>query len=728
MLFLFFQNIDTAKLEALAKARDVTALTQYLDEVPAHNPFNSFKTGGAYAAGGRGWTVKPLNTPDGEKYIVFSTPLIEEDLGELLFKVTPGAKLHYVPEQDNMGVLLDSHDFDVRFDLPNHKLIATDDIVCHWERASHGKHFVFRISPTYTVHSMVDSAGKAVPYTQAGGIVAVAPGYKSLKFKVKYDGTNLMPAFDRLIGPEEATLSGSVWYLSIARRPAPYDITMHAPAKWASLAQGDLVSDKVVGEERITKYHMAVPVVWYGASSGPYKTEMTVIDGREYATMSQTMSKEEMQLQNELNADVIEFYSKHFVPYPFKRWTALDSIQFHGGPGALEAYSFATYPGGGLPGQDTHEPSHCWWGGILPNDYLRSLWNESFADFCQGLFARNRVGGNKAELRQAFVSQQFANSIYDAAPLNNSGDEIGPAAAALGYGKGADVLQMLEDEIGTNTMIQCMSQWLKTNRPRHIGAWEDFERVVNNVTGKDYKWFFDEWVRRPGYAKMSLSDVAWHDGKISGKITFQGEPYRIHADILIRLLSGEDRYGRIDTMQEKDGDGYRFSIGCSTAPQLIAIDPWNKILRQRPRTDSAQSVATAFFRSKRYFDPAQPKYMALGRGDNLLTTIPDDLSGITIVGSPETMPAMKPLCDSVGFHVSGNHLTYEGTTIDLNHGGAIALVDLPNGSRCVIALGTSRQLPSMGEARLVVFDDLGRPIRAKTDPVIGSLSYQFMAR
>ena len=44
--------------------------------------------------------------------------------------------------------------------------------------------------------------GKRVPFTQAGGIVAVSPGKRPLKFKVSYEGTNVMPGFDRLFSEE----------------------------------------------------------------------------------------------------------------------------------------------------------------------------------------------------------------------------------------------------------------------------------------------------------------------------------------------------------------------------------------------------------------------------------------------------------------------------------------------------------------------------------------------
>ncbi len=736
LAFLLFQQPSIQQLDQLARNRDVEGLTNYLANVPAHNPFSVLKTGGAYAAGQRGWTVKPLTTPDGEKYVVFSTPLIEEDMGELLFKVDARGKLAYVPELDNAGVVLDHHNFDVRFDLPKGILIASDDIQCHWEGRS-GKHFFFRISPTYTVRSMVDDLNHPVPYKQAGGIVAVAPRTTKLRFHVHYDGNNLMPGFTGRFGPKEATLSGSVWYLTIAREPAPYEITMHSPSNWTAIAQGNLLSSAVVGNERITKFRNEVPVVWFSASEGPYKTVVDNIGGREYATMSRRTSVGDMHVQNVLNAEVVDFYSKHFIPYPFKRWTALESEQFYGGPGALEAYSFATYPGGGGAFQDSHEPSHTWWGGVLNNNYLRSLWNESFAVFCQGLFARNRPGGNAEEMRLAYVSQQFANPAYNAAPLSDSGDDIGPAAAALGYGKGADVLQMLEDEIGTDTMVQCMKEWIRTNPARHIGSWEDFEKVVKRVTGKDYSWFFTEWVYSSGYPDFSIQKVQWsaplpkdhilgpRPGLILGQIIFKGPAYKFDADTLVQLQDGTEEYGRIH-MIEADNGTHTFYINCAKRPMLVAIDPWGKLLRAKGRDEFPKSLVASLFQFKTYVDPAHVDYLKPVRSQSVVTDLPTDLANTILIGSPDTLPAMGPLCHKVGFEVLGNTLTYKGTKIDLEHGGALALVDLPDGKTCMIGLGKIAIQPDMGRARLLVMDQYGRPLRAKTDPMTtGPLTHQF---
>ena len=86
---------------------------------------------------------------------------------------------------------------------------------------------------------------------------------------------------------------------------------------------------------------------------------------------------------------------------------------------------------------------------------------------------------------------------------------------------------------------------------------------------------------------------------------------------------------------------------------------------------------------------------------------------------------MKELCRLAQFKVEGSRLTYRGTTIDLDRGGAIALVDLPNGGKAMIGLGKTRLAPDAGNAKVAVFDEYGRFLRGETDPkTAGSLTFK----
>src|SRR5947209_17481484 len=131
LLFLLLsfqvQGPDTARLDKLAQSRDVPALTSFLTPASLKpiNPMQVIKSNGAYDVGRFGWHVLDLTPGPDANYVVFSTPLTSEDIGEMVFKRV-GPTLQYVPEDDSLGVHIKRHNFDVSFDIPNTTVAITD--------------------------------------------------------------------------------------------------------------------------------------------------------------------------------------------------------------------------------------------------------------------------------------------------------------------------------------------------------------------------------------------------------------------------------------------------------------------------------------------------------------------------------------------------------------------------------------------------------------------------
>jgi hypothetical protein len=685
-------------VDRLAKARDVAGLTALLAPLPtgARSPFPVLKSGGAYDVGKFGWRAYGL----GPDYVVVSTPLTSEDVGEILLRRS-GTKFALVPEGDSMGVKIARHSIDLRFVVPQKRAELTDRLTL--ESSGTGS-FVFRMSPAYRVSEITDGDGKSVSFTQGGGVVLLKKGPKELT--VRYAGTVDLPQYAGSISTNEATLVNDYWYPMIGRHPSPYDIAVHAPKEWTTVGQGVRVSDEVGATERTTKFRMDLPVVYFSVSSGPYRSASTVVNGRRYTAWSPRLSEDRMHAQAESYAPIIEFYSRSFGPTPFEGYGALDSPQYGGG--ALEAYSYATY--GGFWGADAHEPAHTWWGGMINNTYLNSFWNESFAVFSDGLFHRESPLGEAAEQRQAFASEGNAGDDFNQVAVQYAGADRGPIASSMGYGKGAKVLGMLEQWLGTEVVVGAMREWVATQPKGEPGDWPDFERVVTKAApGKDVKGFFDDWLRRPGYADFDATATREGNG-VRFNLKWKGPRFRMPLDILFKSASGL----RLATVW-LDGKNDSFFVPVEDRTTLVSIDPWRKAVRKVASNEVPPSISQSVEEMPKFVDPVHGDWMSQMGGRGVAKSV-DDPAGKFIVGSPETLPALRPLCEKAGFRVVGNKLAYRGTTIDLDHGGALALVDLGGGKRCVIGLGKTRLRPDIGHARTALVDDLGHFLRGETEP------------
>ena len=694
-------------LDQLAQKRDVEALEKFLEPngKGSQSPFRIIRTNGAYEVGRFGWRVSSLDGVSGERYVVFSTPLTSEDTGELVFRRV-GEKLSYVPESEGFGVKISRHNFDLRFDLKEKRAVLLDQMKL--VGTNEEREFLFRMSPQYKVSEIKTSGGLPVPFHQAGGVVSLISPKIQDTYSIRYTGIVDQPNYAGSISEKEATLTNDYWYPMVARQPVPYDLTVHSPSSWTTVGQGDLVSEVVVGSEKITKYKMDMPCVYYSVSSAPYRHYRQEINGKWYSCWSTQLSPSDMEIQTEFYAPIIEFYER-FAPFPFKGYGALDSEVYGGG--ALEAYSFTTWGHGSLPSEDSHEPAHTWWGGLINNSYLGSFWNESFAVFSEGLFRRNVTIGNPKERQFAFVNDMEPNPSYETASLASSGAEIGGAAGSLGYGKGSQVLQMLEQIIGTDRITLAMKEWIKEYQGK-LSDWADFERIVSQENpNADLKSFFDDWVRKPGYANLEVDQPKYENGKVSFNLRFKGDAYRIPLEVLLRSESGEELITSIDV--RKAGP---IEIPCEFRPVLVSLDPWRRLLRKFEPNETPIELQNLLRQYERVSDRQHLDYLkGVGQGAGASSAI-TDLSGKFLVGHPDSMPALRNLCDKVGFKVVGNQLSYDGITIDLTKGAALAVVDLGNGKSCVIGLGKTRIHPNTGRARLALTDDLGRFLRGKSEP------------
>jgi hypothetical protein len=702
------------KIDSMLKSRDFLGLSSLLDPLPkgARNPFDVIKAGGAYQVGRFGWNATELpSVNNGPPCVVIGTQLTSEDIGQLVFE-RDGNKLKFIPESETLGVEVERHKFIVKFHPDQKKVDLFDRI--DFRAPKPGRRFLFRMSPQYLVTSISDGNGEPVTFTQSQGVVMVRRlSIPEFDYKVQYSATVDLPGYAGSIGPNEATLTNDYWYPMIARGPAPYDVEVHAPLGWISVGQGEKVSTYDTAHESISKFRMDLPVTYYSLSAAPYKVVTNMIGGRRFSTWSLRMKEDAMEAQNEFYASVIKFYER-FAKFPFSGYGAVDSAVYGGG--ALEAYSFATW-GGGLPAEDAHEPAHTWFGGILDNTYLHSFWNESFAVFCDGMYHRNVPIGSVPERRLAFVQSGEGSPDYNGVAILDGGVDAGSVSGSLGYGKGSQVLQMLEQFLGTEKMTTVMRDWISHHEKGTPAEWPEFVQVAEkDAPGLKLQSFFDDWLARPGYAKLD-ADVKYGNGKTLIKLKWKGPRFRMPLLVMTRASTGADSFHLFDTAS---GDVFAIS---GAKPAVVSIDPFRQALRDIG-SDETPVQLNGVSTSKKYVDSHQT-WASATAGQVADPLIAPDLDGATVVGSPETLPWMKPLCDKVGFVVHGDRLTYKGTTIDLNHGSATAVVSLGGEKVCKIFLGKTRVRGDYGRARLALTDELGRFLRGETEPKTrGKLTYR----
>ena len=275
-----------------------------------------------------------------------------------------------------------------------------------------------------------------------------------------------------------------------------------------------------------------------------------------------------------------------------------------------------------------------------------------------------------------------------------------------------------------------MKKWIAEHPKGEPAEWSDFEFVVNKVSKTNMSWFFDQWIKRPGWAEFSVVDVSYSSGTIRGAFEFSKSPFFGNYEALVQFPDGKREYVKIP-IHEKNVSAsgvtrYDFSITVNRKPSLLSIDPWRRVLRQLGRDEEPISIRRNLNAMSSYVDPKRKNWAPYYQRRTVQGALPNPPENVLMIGSPETTPAMKPWCDKAGITVKGDTLTYQGEKYDLKVSTFAMVFDMGNGKRCGLALGRSDERPKAGRAYMVLTDHLGRILRAKTEPkTSGNLVFTF---
>lgn len=696
----FRQGISIDILDALAQKRDVAGVEAAADSSLA-GKFAFLKGQGAFGVGRYGWRASEIKEViGGRRFVVFHTALTTQDYGDQVFDWDGRTLTRLVHERETRGVLVRDLDVRLGFDVAGKRADIRVDV--RFERLAEAKDaFFVRLADNYEVKAVFDPEGRPVPFRQGGGVVSLPVGdSREFGYTMLYSGVVNRPRFAGAITDREVMLTNDYWWPSIGRLPSPLTTRTRVASDWVVVGQGNMVTsvDDGAGMKTVT-YRNDIPVSYMSLSAGDFRVSEETVDGIRFFVASRELSDQDRADQLQFVAPVIRFFNTLF-PHPYREYGAVDTPLYGGG--ALEAYSYATYGTGWLPDEDSHEPSHTWWGGVIPNTYLDSFWNESFAVYSEGLYGREGSVGDRADRRRAFVDAANASPAYRRGMVGLAGADSGGLASTLGYGKGAMVLQQLELEMGTAAMIGTLKSWLAGHEVGKAGDWADYEMVC----GPQWKWFFDQWLRREGWPEVVVDAPIVDGNDLILTVRQSGEKYRFKLEIGVD--DGEWREEYVDVLPGQDGAATVRVAGAGSAKR-ISVDPFDRLLQ--PRRERLGYRWSENSRRMRIYDPLDSI-----EAERKLEALPEDLSGVLLVGSPLDVPATAKYWAMAGFEFSGGMVTLDGKSIDLKSGGAVAMVEFAPGQYLGLRCGNIRHEPKVGIASAALVDELGRFVGGQTLP------------
>ena len=155
-----------------------------------------------------------------------------------------------------------------------------------------------------------------------------------------------------------------------------------------------------------------------------------------------------------------------------------------------------------------HEIAHQWWGDMIGyRDWTHAWVAESFASHGEYLFILDDDGVDEGALYLLDYKDSYlkeAREKFMRPIVTNKWDKPNDMFDRHGYEKGSVVLNMFQNLVGTDTFDAILHRFLATHAYSNVTT-DDFFEMVRQVTGEDYRWFFDQWLLSPGHPVLDVS-------------------------------------------------------------------------------------------------------------------------------------------------------------------------------------------------------------------------------
>ncbi len=158
----------------------------------------------------------------------------------------------------------------------------------------------------------------------------------------------------------------------------------------------------------------------------------------------------------------------------------------------------------------SHELAHSWFGDLVTCRNWAELWlNEGFATYMEAAYREKiygrdsyleKIRGDAAEFLIDDVINRKRHALYNlrAGDVDALFDN-----SAVTYHKGGVVLHTLREQVGAEIFWRAINIYLNRHKFANVES-TDLQKVMEEVSGQDLKWFFDQWVYGAGAPRLKV--------------------------------------------------------------------------------------------------------------------------------------------------------------------------------------------------------------------------------
>ena len=225
-----------------------------------------------------------------------------------------------------------------------------------------------------------------------------------------------------------------------------------------------------------------------------------------------------------------------------------------------------------------HELAHQWFGDLITCRDWSNLWlNEGFASYFDPLFTEFDKGADAFQIDMASNLASYLSSDrgYRRPIVEARYNDPWQMFDGVTYAKGSCVLHALRGLVGDDAWWRGIKLYVATYKDQNVVT-ADFRKSMEQVSGRDLTWFFDQWVYHGGHPELTAS---WRFSDEDKTLRLKVDQTQTVDDVtpLFRLpttVEIADDSGVREVAITIDGKTHEFVIACpSGKPKMIRIDP-----------------------------------------------------------------------------------------------------------------------------------------------------------
>jgi aminopeptidase N len=218
--------------------------------------------------------------------------------------------------------------------------------------------------------------------------------------------------------------------------------------------------------------------------------------------------------------EILSFFMNYIGSYPYKKLANVQSKTIFGG---MENASAIFYFENSVTGEGkvesllAHEIVHQWFGDMATEKSFPHLWlSEGFATYLTHVYTESRYGTDSLEKEMKRDRREIIDFVKESdRPVV---DSVSPYMKLLNensYQKGGWVLHMLRRQLGDSIFHAIIRKYYDAYAGKNADT-RDFQKICEQVSGKDLGSFFQQWLYTPGIPRLNIQ---WKYNQKSRKVT-----------------------------------------------------------------------------------------------------------------------------------------------------------------------------------------------------------------